>query len=106
MMYNLYIMKISGLLEENQANIRTQISLTSPLKKTLEAKRRLLGESLSEYLRKAAVLRILAEEEEEAELKVLASVFVRPRPWSAKHPNWKDLKAVKKWREKIRSQWQ
>lgn len=105
-MYDSYIMKLTSLLEENQPNLRTQITLTTPLKRVLEAKKRLLGESLSEYLRKAAVLRLLAEDEENRDLKVLAESFTRSRPWKKQHLSWKRKEAVRNWQKKLRAEWQ
>lgn len=104
-MYDSYIMKLTSLLEENQPNLRTQITLTTSLKRVVEAKKRLLGESLAEYLRKAAVLRLLAEDEEDRDLKILAESFTRPRLWKKQHLSWQSKKAVKNWQRKIRAEW-
>ena len=45
-------------------SIRTQITLTAQIKALIEKEARKRKESLSEYLRKAALLRFLLEEEE------------------------------------------
>lgn len=94
------------LLQDQETNVRTQISLTRAIKRAIEAKGRLLGESLSEYLRRAAVIRIMAEEEEERELTAVAKNFVGAAKWKKIHPNWKNKAAVKTWRKKIRDEWE
>lgn len=96
---------IHPLLQDQETNIRTQISLTRAIKRAVEAKGRLLGESLSEYLRKAAVIRILAEEEEDKELQLVANNFVGAGKWKKTHPHWKSKAAVEAWRKRIRSEW-
>lgn len=93
------------MLQDQQANIRTQISLTRSIKKAIEVKARLLGESLSAYLRKAALIRLAAEEEEEKELKALARNFVGGAQWNKNHTNWTTKKSVKDWKKKIRNEW-
>lgn len=93
------------MLQDQQANIRTQISLTRAIKKAIEVKARLLGESLSEYLRKAALIRLASEEEEEKELKTLARNFVGGTRWNKKQTHWATAKSVKKWKVAIRNEW-
>lgn len=93
------------MLQDHQANIRTQISLTRAIKKAIEIKARLLGESLSEYLRKAALIRLASEEEEEKELKTLARNFVGGSSWVKNHTNWATKKSAKPWSKKIRNEW-
>lgn len=94
------------LLADTDTSIRTQISLTRAIKRAIEAKGKLLGESLSEYLRKAAVIRIMAEEEEERELLMAANNFIGSSKWKNSHPNWKNKVAVSAWQKKIRSEWE
>ena len=96
---------IKNMLQYHQANIRTQISLTGTIKKAIEVKARLLGESLSEYLRKAALIRLATEEEEEKELKTLARNFVGRSSWDKNHTNWATKERVKDWKKKIRREW-
>lgn len=85
--------------------VRTQISLPVTLKRAIEAKRRLTGESLSAYLRRAARLRLAVEEEEEKELKILAKNFVGAGKWRKDHPFWSDKETVQKWLNGLRSEW-
>ena len=94
------------LLRDQETTVRTQISLTRTIKRAVELKGKLLGESLSEYLRKAAVIRILAEEEEDKELQLVINNFVGAGKWEKTHPNWKSKAAVKAWRKNIRSEWE
>lgn len=104
-MYNLYIME-KILLEDSKPNIRTQITLTTSLKKAIEIHRRLYGESLSEYLRKAALTRLLVETEEKKELATLARHFTRPKAWDREHPYWKNKAGVISWLKKTRAEWE
>lgn len=94
------------LLTDTDTSIRTQISLTRAIKRAIEAKGKLLGESLSEYLRKAAVIRIMAEEDEEQELAMAANNFVGSSKWKKTHPNWKNKAAVIAWQKKLRNEWE
>lgn len=93
------------LLEDQQPNVRTQISLTRAIKRAIEVQGRLFGESLSEYLRKSAVIRLLSEEEEAKELETLANNVVGAGPWKKNHPYWKNKAAVERWRKEIREEW-
>ena len=97
---------LDDLLRDQEPTVRTQISLTHAIKRAIEAKGRLLGESLSEYLRKAAVIRLLSEEEEKKELKMLANNFVGAGKWNKKHPHWKNKSAVHKWVRAERDAWE
>ena len=90
---------------ENDKKVRTQVVLTQSLKKLIEAKRRLTGETLSEYLRKAALLRAWAEAEEEKELKKLAKLIIGSVSLE-KHPEWKTKRRLQKWLRGLRSEWQ
>lgn len=93
------------LLQDQETNVRTQISLTRAIKRAVEIKGKLLGESLSEYLRKAAVIRIMAEEEEDRELALAAKNFIGAGTWKKNHPRWKNKTAVEAWRKKLRAEW-
>lgn len=93
------------MLTEEQTTVRTQISLTPLIKKAIEAQKRLTGESLSAYLRKAAVLRLLAEEEEKEELEKLAENLVGSVSLG-KHKEWGTKRKLQKWLERIREEWE
>lgn len=97
---------IHPLLQDHDTSVRTQISLTRAIKRAVEAKGRLLGESLSEYLRKAAVIRILSEEEEDQELAAVANNFVGAGTWKKTHPHWKSKAEVAAWHKNVRNEWE
>lgn len=89
------------LLADKSYSERTQISLSPTLRRVIDARRRLYGESLAEYLRKSAILRILAEEEEkEARLQAIRS-FVGAGS-KKDHPEWSTSKKIDEWQRKIR----
>ncbi|MBL7078321.1 hypothetical protein ISS42_01520 [Candidatus Shapirobacteria bacterium] len=90
---------------EKDNKIRAQIMLTVSLKRLIEAKRRLAGENLSEYLRKAAWLRILSEEEEKKELKQLAKILIGSVSLK-NHPEWQNKKKLGSWLKNLREGWQ
>lgn len=89
----------------NQPTIRTQISLTPSLKKAIEDKRNITGESLSAYLRKAALLRLQLEEEEKKDLKELARIVVGSVSLK-EHTEWQNKKKLKRWLTRLRKDWQ
>ncbi|OGK26239.1 hypothetical protein A2954_03480 [Candidatus Roizmanbacteria bacterium RIFCSPLOWO2_01_FULL_37_12] len=97
-------MKIVRLLSSDDKVIRTQISLTTVLKKLIEDKASLRGESLSEYLRKAAMLKILLEEDEKEELEKLTDMVIGSVNLK-KHPYWSTPKKVRSWVRNLRSEW-
>lgn len=99
------MLKVQDLLSEEKPTIRTQISLTPVIKKAIEAKKRLTGESLSSYLRKAAALRLLVEEEEKRELERLAKVVVGSVSLK-KHKEWRTKRKLQRWLKKLRREWE
>ena len=92
------------LVSENDKTVRTQITLTKNLKKLVEKYARDRGESLSEYLRKAAALRVLVEEEEARELDEMASRLIGSLDLK-KYPEWGTYQKVQKWARKVRQEW-
>lgn len=94
------------IIMDTQKTIRTQISLTPQIKKAIEAKKRLTGESLSAYLRKAALIRIGAEQKEKKQLEMLAKTFVGAGRWQKNHPHWKNKQETQKWLRKLREEWE
>lgn len=98
MYYNYIIMQTSS-------TIRTQISLTPEIKRAIEAKKRITGESMSEYLRKAALIRMMAEEEEKKELEMLAKSIIGSVSLK-NHPNWNTKRKIQRWLKNIRSGWE
>ncbi|OGK52958.1 hypothetical protein A3H78_02485 [Candidatus Roizmanbacteria bacterium RIFCSPLOWO2_02_FULL_36_11] len=92
------------MLSNNDKTIRTQITLTADLKKLIEQKAGVKGQSLSEYLRRAALVTLYLEENEQNELKQLAHIVIGSID-SAKHLEWKTPKKVTAWVKKIRKEW-
>lgn len=79
---------------------RTQISLSPELKQLIEIKGSILKESLSEYLRKSAILRMVLEDVEKKDLSLIAEAVVGKV--RRKESGWKDIKDVSSWQRKIR----
>ena len=80
--------------------IRTQISLSPELKKLIETRGAVLNEGLSEYLRRAAVLRMAVEDVERNDLKLIAQTVVGSIPKSKS--GWKNVKNISEWQRKLR----
>lgn len=80
--------------------IRTQISLSPILKQLIEAKEAVTGEGLSKYLRKAAIIRMLLEETEREDLKVVADAVVGTI--LPQNSGWKDEKDISAWQRRER----
>lgn len=104
MYYNYIIMKTLQLTSDNDSVIRTQITLTQNIKKLVEDHARDQGESLSEYLRKAAMVRLLVENNDQIDLKKLAGRVIGSVDLK-KHPEWRNEKEVQKWVRNLRSEW-
>jgi len=79
---------------------RTQISLSPKLRELIDAQRLLWQESLSEYLRKAAILRIALEDLEKQDLSYLANAVVGQV--SKKTSGWKNIRDISLWQKKLR----
>ena len=80
--------------------LRTQISLSLQLRNLIDAQRVTLGESLSEYLRKAAILRMIAEDIEKKDLDLVAGAVVGKVAKSKS--GWKKVKNIVEWQKKER----
>ena len=79
---------------------RTQISLSPALKKLVETRSIISNESLSEYLRRAAVLRMAIEDVERNDLKLIAQTVIGSVPKSKS--GWKNVKNIGEWQRKLR----
>lgn len=91
-------------LTEDDESVRTQITLTKKLKKIVEDMASERGESLSEFLRKAAMIRVLVEDQGKENLeritkRVIGSIDLK------KHPVWKNKSGIYKWSRKMRKEW-
>lgn len=93
------------IIMQTATTIRTQISLTPEIKRAIEARKRLTGESLSEYLRKAALIRLMSEDEEDKELERLAQTVIGSVSLKD-HSEWKTKKKVQKWLTSLRKSWE
>lgn len=91
-------------LSSNDKGIRTQITLTRHLKKMVEDVATIRGESLSEFLRKAALIRLSAEQKDSEDRKILAQKVIGSLK-NTRNPAWKDKKSIYKWSRKIREEW-
>ena len=80
--------------------IRTQISLSPELKKLIEVRGAVLNEGLSEYLRRAAVLRMAVEDMERNDLKLIAQTVVGNVPKSKS--GWKNVKNIGELQSQLR----
>ena len=90
-------------LSSDDKSVRTQITLTEQLKLLVEEMARQNGESLSEYLRKAAVIRLLVEETEKENLASLAKKVIGSINLD-NHPEWKNKNDVYKWVRNLREE--
>lgn len=88
----------------NDKAVRTQITLTQILKNEVENIASEKGESLSEYLRKAAIIRLLLEKQDKEDLSKLADKVIGSIK-SKNHPNWKTKADIYAWGRKIREEW-
>lgn len=96
------MIKLQTLTSDDKA-VRTQITLTHALKNAVEDVAENRGESLSEYLRKAAIIRLLLERYEKDELKKIALQAVGSVDLK-KHPEWNTPDKVYKWVRSIREE--
>lgn len=91
-------------LTDTDEPVRTQITLTAGLKQLVEAAARQRNESLSEYLRRAAALRLVLEQDETVNREELAeTIFGSMR--LDDHPVWKSKQAIYRWSRNIRKEW-
>ena len=92
------------LLSDDDKVVRTQITLTENLKKLIEERTILKNESLSGYLRRAALLLLFLEEKEKQDLEDLANIVIGSVD-TKKNPHWSSVSKVRKWVKDLRSEW-
>lgn len=80
--------------------VRTQISLSDDLKKLIARRGQRLNESLSEYLRKAAVIRMALEDIEVNDLKTIAKSVIGSVP--RQDSGWRSVKDISSWQRQER----
>ena len=95
MMYYHYIIMNTAIYP-----IRTQISLSTDLKRLIEASRTRLNESLSEYLRRAAILRMMLEDREKNDLQTVAMAVIGNVAKSKS--GWNQVKNISSWQKQER----
>lgn len=92
------------LINKNDEIVRTQITLTEVLRDLIEKQGQATGESISAYLRRAALTQLILDSQTNINLKDLANKVIgsiNPK----KHPEWASKEKVAKWQKKIRSEW-
>lgn len=77
--------------------LRTQIYLPEDLKEEIDSARRFTGESLSDYLRKAALERTKKDKKRKVDLKKLAKEFTN----GVKKSGWEGIDVLK-WQREVR----
>lgn len=92
------------LITEHDKTVRTQITLTSTLKRLIEKQIGLKGESLSEYLRRAAIIRLILDQDEKEDLKTLADKVIGSVKLKD-HPEWTSKNKLQKWVKNLRNEW-
>lgn len=95
MMYYYYIIMQTAIYP-----VRTQISLSDDLKKLIAVRGNRLNESLSEYLRKAAIIRMALEDMEVSDLKAVAESVVGGV--SHRDSGWRNIKNISVWQRQER----
>jgi hypothetical protein len=80
--------------------IRTQISLSPQLKRLIKIRGGGLDESLSEYLRKAAILRMALEDIDRNDLRRVAMTVIGGV--SKQKGGWSREKSVSSWQSRVR----
>ena len=88
----------------NDKAVRTQITLTENLKSLVTDMANERGESLSEYLRRAALIKILLDKQEKEDLGKIADSLIGSIKME-NHPIWKTKAGIYKWSRKIREEW-
>lgn len=82
---------------------RTQISLSPTLRRIIETKKKLKGESLAEYIRNAIKLRLLIDMKNNHAHKNAVRLFVGSGD-PKKHPEWKTDRDILNWQKKLRAE--
>lgn len=97
-------MKPLTLGNDYDKSVRTQITLTASLKRRIEQAAKPKGESLSEFLRQAALNQLKREQKRSQELTALAERVVGSLKLT-KHPQWSTMKKIIQWQKELRKEW-
>jgi len=80
---------------------RTQISLSPEMRRIIEKKRMSSGESMSEYIRKAIIIRVKNEQFTEKDRMRAINAFVGAGKGKY-HPHWSNKSKIIKWQREMR----
>jgi len=80
---------------------RTQISLPPTLRKVIEEKRKLTGESMAEYIRKSVLMRTMDENDKRKRLEMVVKLTAGSVDRKS-NPNWSTDEKLKKWIRDLR----
>lgn len=92
------------LLTSDDTTVRTQITLTAKLKQLIEQQAAPQGLSLSEYLRRAAILKLQLERQTAQKLQLLSKLVVGSVNLKD-HPEWSTPQKINSWVSSLRSEW-
>jgi len=92
------------LLDQDDKSIRTQITLTEKLKARIQQNARKKNQSLSEYLRRAALLQLKVDQKDKESLEEVANKVFGSLDLK-KHPEWSTMNKVIKWQKAMRAEW-
>lgn len=95
-------MNIKSYLIPSDISAQTQGILAKKIKGLIEEKASARGISVSEYLRRAALVVATLDDQEDANMVSLGRKMIGAVDLS-KHPEWKDKKSVNKWLSKLRN---
>lgn len=87
----------------NDKAVRTQITLTNHLKSLVTDMASERGESLSEYLRRAALIKLLLDKQEKEDLEKVAKSLIGSIKLS-NHPEWSTPNKVHRWVRSLREE--
>lgn len=97
-------MRNVNLLSSQDKTVRTQITLTANLKKLIEEKALIKGQSLSAYLRQAALISLIIEQDNKENRKKLADLVIGSVNLK-KHTEWNTAEKVRRWVKNLRKEW-
>ncbi|MDP3982612.1 MAG: hypothetical protein Q8Q65_00875 [bacterium] len=83
--------------------LRTQISLPSDIRKSIDAVRRLNKESLSSYIRKAVRLRLEMEKKEKNRTMEAVDLFISSGNKKS-YSHWNTDKKIRNWQRELRAE--
>jgi hypothetical protein len=103
--YDNYIMIKINNLSDDDTNVRSQITLGVKLRNLVRDKAKEKGVSFAEYLRRALMLSIALDREDDEDLVVLADRVVGSVDLK-KHKEWETEAKVCNWVRGLRKEWE